>query len=102
MTTTSANGDYWLTNEGATGYDRVFTNGVAYCIGRTVMYDPSIPEAGYQTVQWMICEGDSYENRGTIYAMTGSNESLTADPLDCYFLDDKTGTGITVTGGLNQ
>ena len=97
LTTTSANGDYWLTNEGATGYDRVFTNGVAYCIGHTELYDPSVPEAGYQIVQWMICEGDSYENRGTIYAISGVNESLTADPWDCYFLDDKTGSGITIT-----
>ena len=97
LTTTSANGDYWLTNEGATGYDRVFTNGVAYCIGHTELYDPSVPEAGYQIVQWMICEGDSYANKGTIYAMTDSYQSLTSDPWDCYFVDDMTGSGITIT-----
>ena len=100
--TEKANGSYWLTNEGSDGYNRIFTNGSVYCIGYTEMYDVNIPEAGYSIIAWYICDGFSYNNRGTIYAMTYTHESLTANPWDCHFVDDLTGYGITVTANQQQ
>jgi hypothetical protein len=94
--TEKANGGYWLTNEGTDGYNRIFTNGSVYCIGYIEMYDVNIPEAGYSEIAWYICEGSSYDNKGTIYAMTETHQSLTANPWDCQFTDNLTGTGITV------